>query len=478
MSKDVNGVDPLEYMTQDELNVLENMSYSVETLNQDEMIQLLIDKDMETYALNEGIDKDNDYTESERRLTEEENEAEAERLDRVDKMITDICNIGEEWELILAIQTFLDKLTDIPYSDYNAINSKVDNIYWENNYEHFGNIGTEGTTLKKLFGQTENARGKYSDQYKRVSKVTTVKKYVQPEFIEMDLEKLPIDYKVEMSPLATAKLFIMMKYYQDIEWGAYMKLDRALPKLEDMYKKEECTITILDLVLIPQIRSSAHVEYLETELPEFMHEWRQAKLDGFYVNAGRIHSHHTMGSWHSKTDTGEFIKAYETEDRMLSIVTAFNDKTKKLDQTKDLNDWDYFFKALDYDTVTFLPLVGDQKNQVKADYGYQIRSTIYLNKYGQGELNEAIAWRDQFEQMDKFVEHKYPLIQKLLRLQEVKKIDEIDLYTLRKQIIDDPHMFNFVSDMINLLGETKVEANSNLKYKSRLTEIQKIIERK
>ena len=56
-------------------------------------------------------------------------------------------------------------------------------------------------------------------------------------------------------------------------------------------------------------------------------------------------------------------------------------------------------------------------------------------------------------------------------------IDEIDLYTLRKQIVEDPHMFNFVTDMVNLLGETKVEANSNLKYKSRLEEIKKITNR-
>jgi len=218
------------------------------------------------------------------------------------------------------------------------------------------------------------------------------------------------------------------------------------------------------------------VEYLENELPEFMQEWRQAKLDGLYVNAGRIHSHHTMTAYHSSTDTGEFEKAFDTEDRMLSIVTAFN-KNKKINQNKELDQWDYFFKALNYDTVLFIPLVGDQKNTVQAEFGYQVRSTIYLNKYETKEIDEAIAWKEKFDEMDLFVEHKYPLIKKLIRLQEVKKIDEIDLYTLRKQIVEDPHMFNFVSDMVNLLGETKLELSSNLKYKTRMEEIKKIIER-
>ena len=142
-----------------------------------------------------------------------------------------------------------------------------------------------------------------------------------------------------------------------------------------------------------------------------------------------------------------------------------------------MNDWDYFFKALEFDSVLFIPLLNDQKNNIDCDYGYTVRNSIYLNKYGVEEIEEAIAWREKFELMDLFVNIKYPVIQKLLKLQELKKIDEIDFYHIRSQLFDNPNMFNFIQDLIILLSETKKEVNEANLFKSRIEEIKKITER-
>lgn len=441
------------------------------------------------------VKKDQDFVDPIEHLTEEEladiqglvNKDNENNIVKVSKMLDEIIEIVDNEDMIVIVESLVSRLESIDYVNYTNIIKTLDDLYWEETQKEYGSYGygvnsgyydDDPNSLRNLFG--ENA-GKYDSELTKVwskGKGFTYSKTPSiPDFIKLDDKSTPIDLKISMSPLATAKLFLMMKFYQHQEWGAYMKLDKALPKLEDMFKDEEIEITILDLILIPQVRSISHVEYLEQELPEFMHEWRQAKIDKFYVNSGRIHSHHTMGSWHSTTDTGEFEKSFEVEERLLSIVTSFSDKTKRIDQSKDLNDWDYFFKALDFDTVLFIPLIGDQSNTVNAKFGYTVNRSLWLNKFGIDEINKAIEWREGFQKMDIFVNTKYPTIEKILRLQDLNKIDEVDFYNIRKDIFENESMFSFVEDMVKLLSETKSESNSNLIYKTRIAEIKKITER-
>ena len=431
---DQSFVDPLEYMSEEDLELLEDLAEdSVEEIRKEESIDFKIDKIMEW-----------------------------------------VIAVGDNDNFVAIMVKMAEMIEDISYNNHQKVSKLVDDCYWEANYNYYG--AYEDTALGKLFNERKT-------DYTRVHTPTTptktvvTKTVVKPDFIELKPEAYTLKLKYSLSALATAKLFTMMKYYQNVEWGAYMKLDKALPKLEDLYTQGEWEIEVLDIILIPQIRSTAHVEYLENELPEFMEEWKEAKINKFYVNSGRIHSHHTMGSWHSATDTGEFKEAFGNQDRMLSIVTAFSDKKNKIDQSKDLNDWDYYFKALEFDCVLFIPLVGDQKTHIDCDYGYQVRNSIFLTPYGIDEINEAIEWRQKFEEMDIFVNQKYPVIQKLLRLQEIKKISDIDFYHIRSQLFTNENMFNFVQDLIILLSETKNELNNQSLYKSRIAEIKKITER-
>ena len=451
VKNDQDFVDPLDYMSEEDLQVLEEIAE-------------LSAKDI-------------------RKLPNKE---------KLDKVINWVISVGTEEELVQLIKEMLKVMTGIEYNDFKEIQDLSDELYWETNYteynEGWGVRGkyNENTQLGQLFKEGKkdyyvvNGEKVYIDRTPITKTAKVVKRSYynsKPDFLDLSETSYPLKLKYTLSPLATAKLFLMMKFYQGSEWGAYMKLDKALPKLEDLYQEGEWDIEVLDFILIPQVRSSAHVEYLENELPEFMDDWRKAKLDKFYVNSGRIHSHHTMGTWHSGTDTGEFEKAFETEDRLFSIVVAFEDKIKKIDLNKDLDDWDYFFKALSFDCVLFIPLVGDQKNQVKCEYGYQIRNSIYLNHFGVDEIKEAVKWRESFEEMDVFVNQKYPLINKLLQLQSAKKIDEVDFYHIRSQIFKNENMFSFVEDLIEVISETSNKINSNLRFKNRMDEIKKIVDR-
>ena len=127
MSKDVNGVDPLEYMSEEELKTLESLSYVVETLTQDEMMEVLVDQGFEQTREIPMTEKE---LKEERKLTDEENKAENERFERVESAMREILHLGEEWELISLIRSCLEMIEDIPYKDYNEINKKVDDIYW------------------------------------------------------------------------------------------------------------------------------------------------------------------------------------------------------------------------------------------------------------------------------------------------------------------------------------------------------------
>lgn len=436
-NKDQGFVDPLDFMSQEDLDLLEDMG-------------------------NVEIDK-------------------FKGDEKIDAITEWLVATVEDNKLVEIVERLLENISKMDYQPYRDIQKKIDDLYWDDQYSDLGtgygqaNVDYGRDSLGNIFGQTENKlRNAYNSKNYGYYQKSTIKSTV-PDFIEMKESSYNLKLKFELSPLATAKLFVMMKFYQGVEWGAYMKLKEALPKLDDLYVEGERTIEVLDFILIPQVRSTSHVEYLENELPEFMNEWRQAKLDKFYVNSGRIHSHHSMGAWHSPTDTGEFEEAFKTEDRLFSIVSAFSDKANKIDVNKDLDDWDYFFNALDFDAVLFIPLIGDQKNQVNADFGYTIRRPIWLNKYGLEEIEEALNWREGFEQMDLFVKHKYPIIEKLLRLQDLKKIDEVNFYNIRSSLFDNESMFEFVRDMINLLGETKLESNTNLTYKTKINAIKKLL---
>ena len=448
VKNDQDFVDPLEYLTETELDELE--AYS-------------------KYAKEE----------------EQKGNVEMLKYDKVSKILEKLLSMVDNDVLIIIIFKMVKQLDEIEFADYDAITKKIDDIYWESQYDwETGYDETNDNDKIANFFNKKDAkefalfhRDKQRAKVYNKSKSSWYSKKVLPDFIDLNEKQIPANVKFSMSSLATAKLFVMMKYYQNVEWGAYMKLDKALPKLDDLYINGDLEIKILDLILIPQVRSSASVEYLENELPEFMEEWRQAKIDKFYVNSGRIHSHHTMGSWHSVTDNGEFEKSFETEDRLLSIIVSFDDKLNKIDQSKDLLDWDYFFKALEYESVLFIPLVGDQKNTIDCDYGYTIKRSIWLNKYGINEIQKAIEWRDQFEKMDIFVHKKYPLIKNLLELQKAKKINEVDFFNIRSQIYENKNMFSFVEDLINLLVERNTKAISNTIYKSRLEEIKKITDR-
>lgn len=431
------------------------------------------------------------------RLTESDKKAldnvidDQQRLEKLTTLSNEFIRISDNDDLLIFIESLIDQLSTIDYNDHKQITNKLDDLFWQDNYydswstdynekdeekikQLFG--GGKDTTPKERNGMTFVNGVWYSGGFHSRNRITTNSKVLTiPDYITLKSESFTTKVKFSLSSIATAKLFIMMKFYQNVEWGAYLRLNKALPKLDDLFKEgEEIEIIAEDLILIPQIRSSGHVEYLENELPEFMEEWRKAKLEGHYVNSGRIHSHHTIGAYHSQTDTGEFEEAFKTEDRMFSIVSAFSDKVNKIPYEIPLDDFDKFFDGLEFDSILFIPLINEQKQQVNAKYGYMIRESLWLARPTFEDIEKAVEWREGFEKMDVFVNLKYPVIEKILELQDLGKVNDIDFYHTRKLLFENTEMFSFVEDLVNSIYEESKNAIEVKKLEAKLNVINEL----
>lgn len=183
----------------------------------------------------------------------------------------------------------------------------------------------------------------------------------------------------------------MMALNKSVEWGvAFTWLLREKDKL----------IVIDKVYIMPVITSGGEVKFLNeseftifaniSELGEFVTD-----IDNKTRFAGIMHSHHSMGSWHSSTDHGTIGTYINDFKQVLSIVWAYqnkkegitgdvileNDKNKYLVKNKNI----VFMNTLDIDDERLTKLDSDlvtkyesMMNIVEKDY---IKYKEYLSRF-------------------------------------------------------------------------------------------------
>lgn len=301
-----------------------------------------------------------------------------------------------------------------------------------------------------------------------------------PDFLSFPKTQVVSDSKVILPSLVVAKIFVLMYNIQDLEWGAYMKL-KDIPDNQSLQEKDKVNnIVIEDLVLIPQKRGVGSVEYLENELPEFMTEYVQARMDGYLVQSGRIHSHHSLGAWHSVTDTNEFKEAYKDQNRMVSLVIAHKNKAIYNQVIiEECYKEDYYSKIFDNltcDTVLFLPYSLNVKQEDrKSSYGAIIRLDTEWHDFTQQDLEKALEWFERFKEMDNFVQKQYYYVEWLNDLVDNKIITQEEEYYCRKLMRENPQLFNVIVSMIDLTDKYYDESQKQTKNSKVIDEIKKLL---
>jgi len=201
-----------------------------------------------------------------------------------------------------------------------------------------------------------NNRNPYMTHIKGTQPVTVTKKVTKVVARYTHRPKKTLTkWRVILTPTIATFIKKMMLLNKSIEWGV------AFTWLLD----EKNKLVVIDKVYImPVVTSGGEVKFLNeseftifadlSELGEFVTD-----IDNKTRYAGIMHSHHTMGSWHSSTDHGTISQYITDFKQVLSIVWALksdkegitgdvileNEKTKYLINNKNI----IFMNTLDLD---------------------------------------------------------------------------------------------------------------------------------
>ena len=280
--------------------------------------------------------------------------------------------------------------------------------------------------------------------------------------------------KVVFSGLCTAKFFIMMQNYPNIEWGVYLKYTKSLPDASLLSKTmmqddSPYEIHIDDFLLIPQRITTGHVSFEELDFPEMMTEVFNYKFtkegETKVYTSGRVHSHHNIGEFHSGTDNGELLKAMEIGDKIISTVIAWDKKYTKYQRDKiyekgvTVENFDKLFDLFNYDSKLAIPkhnLPDDLKALVKKGAYVELENSFF--RYNADDISEAVTFLKAFDDMIDYVEQfntPFKVISKFAKDSTINPDYERDL---RNIITTQP----IVSDLVLALIEESMSSQERL----------------
>jgi len=326
--------------------------------------------------------------------------------------------------------------------------------------------------------------------------------YNYPETtVKKDVPKVPVktEYK-EVTNLAHniiinlpthiwVKIYYMMVEKQHLEWSAYFIYSEPLPSIKDLLrnkvteKKNTITIHVEDMIFVPQKVTSGHVDGLEIEYPEFMQPIYKAQVNG-KLSTGRIHSHNTMGAFHSGVDNNEFKKNLEIGQSFFSIVVSL--KGKKFNKIE--------YNAVERTRENIASIVKKMSFDVKIgkptddpktiEYGYLIKGTtnhkdIFESKSTKIKpyLIGAKKWVNDYNDMINIISETEKTFSIIEKMKDNKSLDLADTREIRSTLLSSKPLlktFNLFSHAL----KGKIKDNNDLvvsngKFKNKVIELAK-----
>jgi len=255
-----------------------------------------------------------------------------------------------------------------------------------------------------------NMRTVFDEAYGKPA--TGVKKYVKSSSAWTNRPKKKLKYDVVVSDEISTFIKQMMFLNKSTEWGVTFTwtLD-----------KEKKQLIIDRIYIMPVEVGGAHVKFINesefrifsdiSELGEFVTD-----IDNKTRFAGMMHSHHTMGSWHSATDHGTIDTYVNDFQSILSIVWAWNGKEGDI--------------------------TADIILQTKND-SYEVDNSIFGNDYNSNDLDlQSIdnKYTSQYNDMLTIVKKDYASYKKFMKRFEntgkYTKIEELYHMTVDKDNVD------------------------------------------
>lgn len=273
-------------------------------------------------------------------------------------------------------------------------NASYQSIYQENLADIFGNYHNNFYDKRGFWGYDYNLNKETPT--KVITKAVSKYPYERPS------KKLK--YVVILTEEVSIFIKKMMVLYSDIEWGV------AFTFTIDHDNKQ---IIIDKVYIMPVTQGSGHVTFVNeseyvifsdiSELGEFVTD-----INNETRFAGIMHSHHTMGSWHSSTDHGTIDVYINDFKAVLSIVWSHS-------KIEDYVDNDIILQNKK-DKYLINDLIFDDNIKVKSDEFKDIDNK-WVNQY-----NDMIAIvKKDYDNYEKFLK-RFDSTKKYIKINELYSV--------------------------------------------------------
>ncbi len=333
----------------------------------------------------------------------------------IDELVEEV---RSQFDEVLELKHVKQLLAAVTRVTIKLLSSKGNKISWAMWLEKAMYSIINQNTLYNLFElynykfDREDMTSKPTKQYNtHVGKVTYVTK-----FIDRPTNKLK-DWSLIVTKEVSIFIKKMMVLNMHCEWGT------AFTWTTDHDKK---TITIDKVYIMPVDVGGAHVQFVNES--EYLIFKELSELGDFVKDidyktrfAGIMHSHHTMGSWHSSTDHGT-IKSYVNDFKsVLSLVWSCKSK----------------------------------ESDIKCDI-------ILENKKGKYTLDNVI-FEDEIEiNDDKLLNLDSNLVEKYVKMIDIVKADYGGYKKLLEQF-DNTKKYTKIEKLYKWMNEEESEGLTNLK---------------
>jgi len=446
--------------------------------------------------------KNQDFQDPTELLTEQDKKEILEEAKNYDKMVDHLAETSKEFEAIEIIGILRDEISamdkfdlwlDLARELLDMTNSYLPSPNYYNmgltesnkhvsEFKYFRDIMMEvdkGDYDKtKVPANLENHYGHgywYNGKYDRAPTKPT-------QELLKDMSRQANHVQIQFSTRAVLKIYYMMVALPKIEWSAYLAYKEQLPNYDVLVrkkmndKKETLTIMVDDLIIIPQKTGGAHVEGMEIEYPEFMTFEQKYRKDG-YRTTGRIHSHNSMGSFHSATDKNEFNKNFQIGQKFFSLVVSNKVvKYKDLELDKVPRTWDNV-SDLFYNKFNFDVIVGIPHTTKEIKLGITVDSKLNdlaheLDDWKQ-ELIRANSFVKTYQSMMNTIKATEQVFALLSLLVKQEALDDREVIEMRKMMFGDKIIFNTITQITKVI---KVSLEAKLKAETEYTKLKTQVE--
>ena len=307
----------------------------------------------------------------------------------------------------------------------------------------------------------------YTGYQGKGSKVTTsYVNYSVPmdKLMAYEIKKMkPIN--VIFSGYALAQIFLLMNECPNIEWGAYLSYKEEMLNYTQLQDDIEVPfeMNIEKLLLYPQTTNSVAVDYIP-DYQQFMEEFIEAKRTGYKTSA-LIHSHHTMGSFHSGTDDGHILDFIQEGNPITSTVASFNKKKELFDSfaIEDLINTEKhkeFLNVLNYDTLYAYPY-NDEDNKYNKKGFVRSIDGLFFHKCTEEDIINAKAFVSKYKKMIIEVKRLSPTLILLEKCKVAKVISDAEFFNIKTEIFNSKNIDTYQRLLSNQLSFKKQDENKD-----------------